>query len=215
MEGRSQACGNKNSILGRDWHEMRPEVGKAWFTGGSPRRPVWQEEVVNYPPSEDEGMGREDVRLPSFGGVRGIGAYRGLCGAPLPSDMEPKKLHISVGGTGQVRLCIFGINTDSKTWFWHKESPKGNVTSSQCLPHGAAKFSLFLSKTRGQVRGWAEGILANPGQAWRPQRLRGMCDQLLACRHSLQAREEKNVGHISCRHKENLDQLDPSEPLGH
>lgn len=49
VEGRSQLCGNKNSILGRDWHERKPEVSEAWFTGGSPRRPVWQKYVGDDP----------------------------------------------------------------------------------------------------------------------------------------------------------------------
>lgn len=143
-------------------------------------------------PSEVEDLCREDVRPPSLGGVRGMGAYRGICGAPLPSDTGPKKLPISAGGTGQLRLGLFAINADSKTWSWHKWPPKGNVTSLQCLQHDAAKPSLSSSpRLVARLGDWAEGILANTGPAWSPQSLRGMCDQSPAFRHSLQAREEK------------------------
>lgn len=45
QEGRRKPCENKNNILRRGWHEMKPEVGKAWFTEGNQRRSVWQEEV--------------------------------------------------------------------------------------------------------------------------------------------------------------------------
>lgn len=47
--GRSQPCGNRSSILGRDWHEKRSKMGKAWLTRGSESRPVWQKEVEEPP----------------------------------------------------------------------------------------------------------------------------------------------------------------------
>lgn len=56
-----------------------------------------------------------------------------------------------------------------------------------------ANSSLFLSKAGGQVGGWVEGILMNPGQAWNPQRLRGMYDEMFAFRHSGQVREGQEI----------------------
>lgn len=47
--GRSQPCGNRSSILGRDWHEKRSKMGKAWLTRGSESRPEWQKEVEEPP----------------------------------------------------------------------------------------------------------------------------------------------------------------------
>lgn len=73
QEGGRKPCENKNNILRRGWHEMRPEAGKVLFIGGNQRRSVWQEKVGDDSPSEDENMGREDVRPSSLGGVRGIG----------------------------------------------------------------------------------------------------------------------------------------------
>lgn len=60
-EGRSQPCGNETKILGRDWQETRSEVGTAWLTGGSERRPVWQEGVGTDSPTIRTWVGRASV----------------------------------------------------------------------------------------------------------------------------------------------------------
>ena len=65
--------------------------------------------------SEDEAVG---WRMSDLGAMTGIWAYEASVGLHSLARWGPGSF-ISSEGTGKVRFCLPGINTDSKTWFWH------------------------------------------------------------------------------------------------